>query len=96
MVSFEKRGNTDIVTFSVNKINALIADDIRENISKLFDLPHAKVIIDLKGIESRYSAVPETITEHSKLQTLNRLLSFFSKHFTFTLFSKCAPIWKSA
>jgi anti-anti-sigma factor len=51
MVSFEKRGNTDIVTFSVNKINALIADDIRENISKLFDLPHAKVIIDLKGIE---------------------------------------------
>jgi anti-sigma B factor antagonist len=51
MVSIEKRGNTDIVTFSVNKINALIADEIRDSISKLFDLPQAKVIIDLKGIE---------------------------------------------
>jgi anti-sigma B factor antagonist len=51
MVSFEKRGNTDIVTFSVNKINALIAEDIRGEISKLFDQPHAKVIIDLKGVE---------------------------------------------
>ena len=51
MVSFEKRGNTDIVTFSVDKINALIADDIRENIAKLFEHPNAKVIIDLKGVE---------------------------------------------
>lgn len=51
MVSFEKRGNTDIVTFSVKKINALIADDIRESISKLFSIPNAKVIIDLKGVE---------------------------------------------
>jgi len=51
MVSFEKRGNTDIVTFSVSKINALVADDIRESISKLFELPHTKVIIDLNGVE---------------------------------------------
>jgi anti-sigma B factor antagonist len=51
MVSIEKRGNTDIVKFSVNKINALIADDIREDISKLFIQPNAKVIIDLKGVE---------------------------------------------
>jgi anti-anti-sigma factor len=51
MVVFEKRGNTDIVTFSVNKINALIAEEIRESISKLFEQPHAKVIIDLKGVE---------------------------------------------
>jgi anti-sigma B factor antagonist len=51
MVIFEKRGNADIVTFSVNKINALIADEIRDSISKLFEQPHAKVIIDLKGVE---------------------------------------------
>lgn len=51
MVFFEKRGNADIVTFSVTKINALIAEDIRESISKLFEQHHAKVIIDLKGVE---------------------------------------------
>jgi anti-sigma B factor antagonist len=51
MVNFEKRGNTDIVRFTVNKINALVADDIREEISKLYAQPHAKVIIDLKGVE---------------------------------------------
>jgi anti-anti-sigma factor len=51
MVSFEKRGNTDIVSFTVTRINALIADDIRETISKLFEQPNAKVIIDLKGVE---------------------------------------------
>jgi anti-anti-sigma factor len=51
MVSFEKRGNSDIVTFQVNKINALVADEIRESISKLYEQPHAKVIIDLKGVE---------------------------------------------
>jgi anti-sigma B factor antagonist len=51
MVVFEKRGNTDIVTFSVNKINALIADEIREKIAKLFEQHHAKVIIDLKGVQ---------------------------------------------
>lgn len=51
MVIFEKRGNTDIVTFSVNKINALIADEIRESISRLFEQHNAKVIIDLKGVE---------------------------------------------
>jgi len=51
MVVFEKRGNTDIVTFSITKLNALVAEDIRESISKLFELPNAKVIIDLKGVE---------------------------------------------
>jgi anti-anti-sigma factor len=51
MVSFEKRGNTDIVTFTVSKINALISDDIREEISKLFEQPHSKVILDLRGVE---------------------------------------------
>jgi anti-anti-sigma factor len=51
MVSFEKRGSADIVSFTIGKINALVADEIRESISKLFEHPHTKVIIDLKGVE---------------------------------------------
>jgi anti-anti-sigma factor len=51
MVSIEKRDNIDIVTFSVNKINALIADDIREEIVKVFDNANVRMVIDLKGVE---------------------------------------------
>jgi len=51
MVNFEKKNNVDIVTFSVDRINALVADEIRDLIIKLFDNPHAKVIIDLKGVQ---------------------------------------------
>jgi len=51
MVNFEKRGNVDIVTFTVNKINALIADEIRDQIVKVFENSNAKMVIDLKGIE---------------------------------------------
>ena len=51
MVNFEKRDNVEIVTFTVNKINALIADDIRDQIIRLFENSNAKVVIDLKGIE---------------------------------------------
>jgi anti-sigma B factor antagonist len=50
MVNFEKRNSVDIVTFSVEKINALVADEIRELIIKLFENTHTKVIIDLKGV----------------------------------------------
>jgi anti-sigma B factor antagonist len=51
MFNFEKRDKIDIISFSVNKINALIVDDIREGIIKLFDVSNSKVIIDLKGVE---------------------------------------------
>jgi anti-anti-sigma factor len=51
MVNFEKKSNIDIITFSVNKINALISDDIRDSITKVFDISNSKVIIDLKGVE---------------------------------------------
>jgi anti-sigma B factor antagonist len=50
MVNFEKRDHIDYVTFSIEKINALIADEIRDQIVKLFDNANAKVVIDLKGI----------------------------------------------
>jgi anti-sigma B factor antagonist len=51
MVNFEKRDNVEVVTFTVNKINALIADDIRDQIVKVFENANAKLVIDLKGVE---------------------------------------------
>jgi len=51
MVNIEKKSNIDIITFSVKKINALITDDIRDIIVKLFDVSNSKVVIDLKGVE---------------------------------------------
>ncbi len=51
MFSIEKRDRIDIITFSVKKINALITDEIRDGISKVFDNSNSKVVIDLKGVE---------------------------------------------
>jgi anti-anti-sigma factor len=51
MVNFEKRDNLEIVTFAINKINALNADDIRDQIIRVFENSNAKVVIDLRGIE---------------------------------------------
>jgi anti-sigma B factor antagonist len=50
MINIEKRDKIDIVTFSVDKINALITDEIREEINKLFGNGTSKVILDLKGV----------------------------------------------
>lgn len=51
MFSVEKKDKIDIISFSVNKINALITDEIREGISKVFDNSNSKVIINLRGVE---------------------------------------------
>ena len=51
MISIEKKDKIDIISFNVNKINALIIDDIREGILKVIDNSNSKVIIDLKGVE---------------------------------------------
>ena len=51
MINIEKRDKIDIVSFNVNKIDAMITDDIRELINKVFDNSNSKVIIDLKGVE---------------------------------------------
>jgi anti-sigma B factor antagonist len=51
MINIEKKDKIDIISFSVNKINALIIDEIREGILKVFDNSNSKVIINLKGVE---------------------------------------------
>jgi len=51
MINVEKKDKVDIVTFTTDKINALIADDIREEISKLFENANSKVVIDLTGVQ---------------------------------------------
>jgi anti-sigma B factor antagonist len=51
MVNFNKRENVDIITFSVNKINALIADEIRDKIVTVFENANARVVIDLTGVD---------------------------------------------
>ena len=51
MFSIEKKDRIDIITFSVKKINALITDEIRDGINKVFDISNSKVVIDLKGVE---------------------------------------------
>jgi anti-anti-sigma factor len=50
MVNIEKKDRIDIVSFSVNKINALIVDEIRDQISKVFDTSNSRVIINLSGV----------------------------------------------
>ena len=51
MISIEKRDKIDIVTFSVDKINALITDEIKQEIGKLFGNGTSKIILDLRGVE---------------------------------------------
>lgn len=51
MINTEKRDKIDIVSFSVNKINALITDDIREEIVRLSGTSNSKIIVNLQGVE---------------------------------------------
>lgn len=51
MINIEKCNKFDIITFTSDKINALNADDLKAEISKLYDNANAMVIIDLKGVK---------------------------------------------
>ena len=51
MVKIERSGNVEVVSFTVNKINALVTDEIREQITRLFEQAGTRVVIDLKGVE---------------------------------------------
>jgi len=50
MINIEKRGKIDIITFSVDRIDALITDELKTEISMVFENANAKVIIDLEGV----------------------------------------------
>lgn len=51
MINIEKRGKIDIITFTVSKINTTTIDEIKEGVSRVFENPGSKVIIDLQGID---------------------------------------------
>lgn len=51
LISFAKAGKIDIISFSVNKLNAISLDEIKDGVGNIFTEPHSKVIIDLKGVE---------------------------------------------
>ena len=51
MINIEKRNNLDIISFTINKINALITDEIKADVNKVFEKANSRVIIDLRGIE---------------------------------------------
>jgi anti-sigma B factor antagonist len=51
MIQFDKRGNIEIASFTINKINAFVSDKIRTEIIKEFENSGTKMIIDLKGVE---------------------------------------------
>ena len=51
MINIEKRDKIDIITFSVDKINALMTDELRDQISKVFENANSRVIIDLRGVQ---------------------------------------------
>jgi anti-anti-sigma factor len=51
MINIEKKDKIEVISFTINKINALITDEIRDRILKIFDNSNSRVIIDLKGVE---------------------------------------------
>jgi anti-anti-sigma factor len=51
MINIERRDKIDIITFSVNKINANTIDAIKEGVKNLFENLNTKVIVDLKGVD---------------------------------------------
>jgi anti-anti-sigma factor len=51
MINIEKRDKIDIINFTVEKINALITDEIREEVNRVFENGNVKVILNLKGVQ---------------------------------------------
>lgn len=51
MLTTEKRDNVDYLIFSINKINALNSEEIKEKIIKICNSPHSKLLISLSGVD---------------------------------------------
>ena len=51
MLKTEKINNIDVVTFEgVKKLNALITEEVKEELTQFFEKPNTKLIINLTGI----------------------------------------------
>lgn len=50
MINIEKRDKIDIISFNINKINALVVDDLRVQIGRVFETAGSKVILDLSAV----------------------------------------------
>jgi anti-sigma B factor antagonist len=51
MINIERKDKIDIISFKVDKINALITEDLRNEIIKVFESGNSKVVMDLKGVK---------------------------------------------
>jgi anti-anti-sigma factor len=51
MINIEKKDKIDVVSFTVDKLNALITEEIKAGINKLLEHPYSRVIINLRGVE---------------------------------------------
>lgn len=51
MINIEKRNKVDIISFNVDKINALITDDLMHEIFRVLDNANPKVVVYLKGVQ---------------------------------------------
>jgi anti-sigma B factor antagonist len=51
MIKTEQKDKIEIITFSVNNINALVTEEIRHEIINVISNSNPKVIIDLSGVE---------------------------------------------
>lgn len=51
MIDVEKRDHIDIISFSIDRINALITDELRNEILKVIQSGSQKVIINLKNVK---------------------------------------------
>ena len=51
MIELERRDGVDIVKFSINRINALVSEEIKGSITKILDKSNIRLIIDLGSVE---------------------------------------------
>jgi anti-anti-sigma factor len=50
MILTERINGVDIISFAVDRINALNVDRIKPVIVKLFEIPYTRAVIDLSGV----------------------------------------------
>ncbi|MBM3420036.1 MAG: STAS domain-containing protein [Bacteroidetes bacterium] len=51
MIKSERSGNVEVVTLEIDTINALVADEIRKEVSGMFENGTSRMVINLKGVK---------------------------------------------